>query len=83
MLDGIEIDICRPAEGAQAELSRSTRLSKAGSSRPPMPAPGRICRRRPSICPSGRGNWLVAQSLCFSTSPEREDTILVQNPFEA
>jgi hypothetical protein len=33
------------------------------------------------MCAESR-NWSAAAAVLLSTSPEREDTILMQNPFE-
>ena len=66
--------ICRPARARRPGWCRSMRPSRAGRSRPPTPAPGRICRRRPSNMSAGSKNWWVVQSPCFP--PARNAKIL-------
>ncbi len=74
--------IFRPASMPRPGSSRSTRRSRVGRARPPGHAPGRSCRRRPlNMCAGLRSWWAVRSRFCRLV-PEREDTILVHNPFE-
>ena len=66
--------ICRPARARRPGWCRSMRPSRAGSSRPPTPDPGPICRRRPSNMSAGSRNWWAVRSPCFP--PARNARIL-------
>ena len=69
-----------PGRGRADLRDASTGWTRAAR---PMPAPGRNCRRRPSNMCGGSRNWSGCPVALLSTSPEREDTILMHNPFES
>ena len=61
--------------------SRSGRPSRAGARAPRARAPSPSCRRpRSSTCAASR-SWSAARWRCSRTSPERDDTILMTDPF--
>jgi len=74
MLDGKEIDHLPAGEGAQARVVPVYETIEGWKEPPPMPAPGRTCRRRPSNMSAGSRNWWAAQSPCFP--PARNARIL-------
>ena len=62
--------------------ARCTRGSRAGPAPPRAPAPGPTCRRRRSNTSAGSRSWSRRPVTLLSTSPERDDTILMRDPFE-
>jgi len=82
-LNGREIDYLPASEHAQAEVEPIYERSRGGRPRPHGRAPGRNCRHK-AIKYVRRVEELVGCPVALlSTSPEREDTILMHNPFES
>ena len=81
-LDGREIDYLPASEHAQARVEPIYETVEGWQEPTAGRAPGRNCRRRRSNMCGGSRNWWAVRSRLLSTSPEREDTILMQNPFE-
>ena len=72
--------ICRRRKASRHGSSRSTRRSKAGRNRPAARGRGRAPGARHQICAPAGGIDRGAGGAA-STSPKREDTILVHDPF--
>ncbi len=78
---GASSTTCRPTPTSRRGSSRCTKRCPAGANRREARAPGRSCRRR-AIKYIRRVEELIGAPVALlSTSPEREDTILVRDPF--
>ena len=81
-LDGETLDHLPAAHArARPRSSRSTRRSRAGARAPAAPAPGPSCRRTAIKYVRRIEELIEAPVALLSTSPERDDTILVRDPF--
>ena len=70
------------APGAQAAAEPVYEVMEGWSGSTAARGPGPICRRRRSSMSGGSRSWSEAPVTLLSTSPERDDTILVRDPFE-
>jgi adenylosuccinate synthase len=81
-LDGKEIDHLPAGEGAQARVEPIYEIIEGWKADRGCALLGGPSGPGDQVCPPGRGTDRRPIAL-LSTSPERDDTILVQNPFEA
>ena len=81
-LRGELLDHLPAAPGAQAAANRNTRRWRAGPARPAARAPGRELPAQAIKYVRRIEELVEAPVTLLSTSPERDDTILMKDPFE-